>query len=166
MKQFFKTILPITAVVILLSALTVRTSNAAGINQKGLGVNLTFQNLVGDQPNFDLQGFTVDAQGSLVADVIITWRSGDQALASTEIMLPVLAVSGGCDGLSIQIDGAQVNLLGLSLGFDGVSFDIYAGDLTPTPVRRLLCTAGHLADAGVNGRGMAGALNRILPALQ
>jgi hypothetical protein len=150
------------ALLFLLNALELR---AAGIDQKGLAANLTFENLINEQPNFDVQGFTVSDEGGLVVDVIITWRSAGEEIGSTEVSLAVLSVSGGCDGLSVEIQGLYLHLLGSNLGFEEVNFDIYAGDLTPAAVQSLLCTAGHLADAGVNATAMAFALNRTLPAI-
>src|SRR6185369_12652322 len=52
---FSRTIVRLVAIVTLLGPVAGPNSTAAGINQKGLAVNLTFENLVGEQPNFDVQ---------------------------------------------------------------------------------------------------------------
>jgi hypothetical protein len=162
---FSRTIVRLVAIVTLLGAVAGANSTAAGINQKGLAVNLTFENLVGEQPNFDVQGFAVGSDGGLVADVIVTFRVAGQEVGINEFMLPVLQVSGGCDSLRIEIAGINVDVSGNQFAFDRATLDLYAGDGTPKPVQTLLCTAGHLADAGASAKPLAGALNRILPAI-
>lgn len=138
---------------------------AAGINQKGLAVELSFESLVAPQPNFDLRGFTV-VDGTLTAFGTATWTINGGTSGPIAFQLPVLNVSGSCDVLNLDIAGLDLDLLGLTLSFNQVNFDIYSGEVTPNAVRNLLCTAGRMADGGANAYALAGALNRILPAIQ
>jgi hypothetical protein len=150
---------------LLLSVNSTSPVQAAGINQKGLAVELSFADLVGAQPNFDLRGFTV-VDGTLAAFGTVTWSVNGLAVGPLAFELPVTGISGSCDVLSVDIAGMDILALGVSLSFGQVDFDIHSGEITPNAVRNLLCTAARMAEGGANAYALAAALNRILPAIQ
>jgi hypothetical protein len=161
--NFIQSILSIGA--LLLACNLTPPVQGAGINQKGLAVELSFEDLVGTQPNFDLRGFTV-VDGTLTAFGTVTWSVNRAAVGPLAFELPVTAISGSCDVLSLDIEGMDVDALGIPLSFSQVDFDIHSGEITPNAVRNLLCTAARMADARANAYALAAALNRILPAVQ
>jgi len=151
--------------VLLLTFSSARSGQAAGINQKGLAVELSFEDLVGGQPNFDLRGFRV-VDGTLAAFGTVTWSVNNEAVGPLDFELPVTGISGSCDVISLEIAGLEIDLSSLTLSFGQVNFDIHSGEITPNAVRNLLCTAAHMVDAGANAYALAAGLNRILPAIQ
>lgn len=159
---YFRILSPGALLLVLNSVLS---ANGAGINKKGLAVELTFEDIVGAQPNFDLRGLTV-VDGTLTAFGTVTWSVNGEALAPLGFELPVTAISGTCDVLNLDIAGLELDVDGTTLSFSQVNFDIHSGEITPNPVQNLLCTIARLADAGANAWALAGALNRILPAIQ
>jgi hypothetical protein len=150
---------------VFVAALGYTSSDAAGPNQKALAVDLSFENLVGAQPNFNVEEFTL-IDGELTAFGSITWNVEGAQLPPVAFAVPVLNVSGSCDVVNITIAGLETEFSGTLLSFDEAHFDVYSGDATPNAIRALLCTASHIADAEGNPLALAGALNRILPTIQ
>lgn len=146
-------------------------SHAAGIKTKGLAVDLNPVGLTTDTfASINVQSFSV-VNGVVVANAVIVWYdindlTSPVELGTTQVQLPLLDVQGDCDTLSITLSGSTFDSSGTPLSFDSADFVVHSGSVTPTPVRQLLCVAGRLADLGVNPIALAGALNRMLPAIQ
>jgi hypothetical protein len=97
-----------------------------------------------------LTGTVTNAVGTVIGTV-------NQALT-----LPVLAISGSCQILHLELGPLDLNLLGLQVHLDRVVLDITAQSGPGNLLGNLLCAVAHLLDNNGPLSTIVGLLNNIL----
>ena len=101
-----------------------------------------------------LTGTVRDALGNIVGTV------------NQPLTLPVLAATGTCQILHLELGPLDLNLLGLMVHLNKVVLDITAQSGPGNLLGNLLCAVAHLLDSNAAGTALANLLNQILAILQ
>src|ERR671932_2499438 len=128
----------------------INTSNATGTFA---GVfNLT---------NFAVQNGQLVAVGTLTGTVTNA-LTGVTTTISQALTLPLLAATGTCQILHLELGPLDLNLLGVAVHLDKVVLDVSAQSGPGNLLGNLLCGVAHLLDSNGAATALANLLNNLL----